>query len=86
MTGMETLPGNDERSELMLADPQRYFEEATRRAAARSRRRRQLPSGILTIMLTGAAFLPILAPEALPLGALCLIAAAAITLLADRSR
>lgn len=76
----------DEKPEHMIADPKGYFEEATRRAIDRGPEARRLPLTILALALTCGAFLPIVAPQVLPLGFLFLISAAALALYAGRPR
>ena len=76
----------EKKPERMIADPKGYFEEATRRAIDREPEARHLPLTILAVAFTGGAFLPIIAPEVLPLGYLFLISAAALALYAGRRR
>jgi hypothetical protein len=76
----------DENLENMIADPKKYFQEAARRAVDREPEARRLPLTGLATALTGAAFIPIVAPQVLPLGYIFLVTAAALALYAGRLR
>jgi hypothetical protein len=76
----------DQKQEYMLADPKKYYREAARRAVDRDPETRHLSLTVLATALTGAAFLPIIAPGVLPLGYVFLVTAAAVALYAGRLR